>query len=210
MTVNLNQLSKLKDISFKKQTKLVAVTKNRSGEEIIELINNQILIFGENRVQEAKKKFLPLKKKFTNIAVHLIGPLQSNKAIDALKLFDCIQSIDREKIVKIISKQIENDWCVTKKFLIQVNIGKEEQKSGVEPRHVKEFYHYCLSQGMNIEGLMCIPPICENVEIYFQEMSKIKQLISDKLLLSMGMSEDYLKAINNGSNMIRIGSALFL
>jgi len=210
LAINLNQLSELKDISFKKQIKLVAVTKNRPEEDIINLINNQILIFGENRVQEAQKKFLPLKKKFNNIAVHLIGPLQSNKAIDALKLFDCIQSIDREKIVKIISEQIEHDWCVTKKFLIQINIGNEKQKSGVEPRHVREFYHYCLSQGLNIEGLMCIPPICENVEIYFEEMNKIKQLISNELLLSMGMSDDYLKAINNGSNMIRIGSALFL
>jgi len=192
-----------------KNTSILAVTKNRDIVEIKKLIENDFYLFGENRVQEAIKKFSFIKNENKNILLHLIGPLQSNKAIDALKVFDCIQSIDREKIVKIIAQNIRNDWCVTKNFFIQINIGKEEQKSGIEPTNVREFYHYCIEMGLNINGLMCIPPVGKNVEEYFKKMRYIKDTISNKLILSMGMSGDYQQAVYNGSNLVRIGSALF-
>jgi pyridoxal phosphate enzyme (YggS family) len=192
-----------------KNLEFLAVTKNRDSSEVIQLIKKKFFLFGENRVQEAKKKYQLIRNDYPNISLHLIGPLQSNKTVDALQLFNCIQSIDREKIANTISNYIHEDWCLTKSFYIQVNIGNESQKSGMEPLRVKEFYHYCKNLGLNIIGLMCIPPVSKNVEEYFVEMNNLKKKISDNLLLSMGMSGDYPQAIQCGSNMIRIGSALF-
>lgn len=209
MPINYKKLSEIKTISSIHKVQLVAVTKNRSTDDIIELIKSDVSLFGENRVQEAGKKFESIKKHYKNISLQLIGPLQSNKTIDALKIFDCIQTIDREKIAKIISHHIEKDWCQTKNFFIQINIGKEKQKSGIDPKYAKEFYYHCLSLGLKIIGFMCIPPISDNHHIYFKEMKRIKDSISNNLLLSMGMSGDYLHAIENGSNMIRVGSAFF-
>lgn len=210
MAINQIKIREIKSfLQNHKNTSILAVTKNRDIVEIKKLIENDFYLFGENRVQEAIKKFSFIKNENKNILLHLIGPLQSNKAIDALKVFDCIQSIDREKIVKIIAQNIRNDWCVTKNFFIQINIGKEEQKSGIEPTNVREFYHYCIEMGLNINGLMCIPPVGKNVEEYFKKMRYIKDTISNKLILSMGMSGDYQQAVYNGSNLVRIGSALF-
>ena len=103
----------------------------------------------------------------------------------------------------------KKDWCITKKFFIQVNIGNEKQKSGIEPKLTKQFYQFCIEKSLNIVGLMCIPPNDVNPEFYFKEMVNIKKTIADDLILSMGMSQDYLMAINHGSNMIRVGSAIF-
>ena len=210
MAINKIKIREIKSfLQNHKNTSILAVTKNRDIVEIKKLIENDFYLFGENRVQEAIKKFSFIKNENKNILLHLIGPLQSNKAVDALKVFDCIQSIDREKIVKIIAQNISDDWCVTKNFFIQINIGKEEQKFGIEPTNVREFYHYCIEMGLNINGLMCIPPVGKNVEEYFKKMRYIKDTISNKLILSMGMSGDYQQAVYNGSNLVRIGSALF-
>ena len=210
MAINKLKIKEIKSfIQDYNNVSLLAVTKNRDVHDINKLIENHFTLFGENRVQEAIKKFQLIKKDHKDISLHLIGPLQSNKAIDALKFFDCIQSIDREKIAKIIANNINHDWCVTKNFFIQINIGEEKQKSGIEPANTRDFYHYCLELGLNIHGLMCIPPNVENVEVYFKKMKNIRDSIANKLVLSMGMSGDYKQAVSCGSNLIRIGSALF-
>ena len=210
MAINKIKIEEIKSfLQDHKDTSLLAVTKNRDIFEIKKLIQYGFFLFGENRVQEAIKKFNLVKQDHKNLSLHLIGPLQSNKAVDALKVFDCIQSIDREKIAKIISQNINYDWCKTKNFFIQINIGNERQKSGIKPVSAKEFYHYCIEMGLDINGLMCIPPIGENAGEYFKKMRDIRDNISDKLILSMGMSGDYQQAVENGSNLIRIGSALF-
>ena len=209
MPIKYKKLSEIKTISNIHKVQLVAVTKNRSVDDIFELIKSDVHLFGENRVQEAQKKFESIRKNNKNISLQLIGPLQSKKTVDALKIFDCIQTIDREKIANIISQYIDKDWCQTKSFFIQINIGNEKQKSGIDPIYAKEFYFYCLNLGLKIIGFMCIPPISDNPNIYFKEMKRIKDSISNNLLLSMGMSGDYLQAIENGSNMIRVGSAFF-
>jgi uncharacterized pyridoxal phosphate-containing UPF0001 family protein len=183
LAINKTKIKEIKSfLQNHHNTSILAVTKNRDIIEIKELIKNDFLLFGENRVQEAIKKFIFIKKEHKDISLHLIGPLQSNKALDALKVFDCIQSIDREKIAKIIAQNINN---------------------------ARDFYHYCIEMGLNIKGLMCIPPIGKNVEEYFKKMENIKDTISNQLTLSMGMSGDYQQAVYNGSNLIRIGSALF-
>ena len=141
----------------------------------------------------------------------MIGPLQSNKVKLALSLFDTIQTLDREKLVLEISKQIKNniDRILTKNFFIQVNIGEEKQKSGVSLNELNNLYNYSLEKKLNIVGLMCIPPLNSNADFYFNKMQEIKDRLNNKLLLSMGMSDDYLNALEYRTNLIRIGSKLF-
>ena len=197
------------DIQDYKLAKLLIVTKNQSLKDINYLIDKGYNIFGENKVQEAKKKFQELDNLF-KINLHLIGPLQTNKVKDALYLFNTIQSIDREKLVEEISKFIKkSDKIKTKSFYIQINIGSEEQKSGVDRAQFKDFYYYALEKGLNIEGLMCIPPNVPNTNDYFQEMNEIRKKINPSLKLSMGMSNDYQIALEHQSNLIRIGSLIF-
>ena len=210
MTVNFKKLEEVyKTLENYKNAKLLVVTKNRDQKDILELINKGNLLFGENRVQEAENKFQELKKKYPSISLHLIGPLQSNKTINALKLFNCIQSIDREKIVNSISPHTKEKWCFTKSFYIQINIGYEEQKSGVYPEKAKDFYYFCLDKGLKVNGLMCIPPNTLDVDKYFLTMNDLRSNINKNLLLSMGMSNDYLNALSNKSDLIRLGSLLF-
>lgn len=210
MSINFSSLIAIKqDISKYDDISLMAVTKNRSENDIIELYNHNILLFGENKVQEAKKKFSSLNLK--NISLHLIGPLQTNKVKDALNIFDCIQSIDREKlVVEILKNKKKLSQFKTSDYFIQINIGEEEQKSGVNIKDTKDFYNYCLESKLNIVGLMCIPPNSMNVEKYFNEMVNIKNNINPKLKLSMGMSNDYTIALRCHSNLIRIGTKLFV
>lgn len=210
MSINFSSLTAIKqDISKYNDVSLMAVTKNRSENDIIELYNHNILLFGENKVQEAKKKFSSLNLK--NISLHLIGPLQTNKVKDALNIFDCIQSIDREKlVVEILKNKKKLSQFKTSDYFIQINIGEEEQKAGVNIKDTKDFYNYCLESKLNIVGLMCIPPNSLNVEKYFNEMAIIKNDINPKLKLSMGMSNDYTIALRCNSNLIRIGSKLFV
>ena len=197
------------DIQDYNLTKLLIVSKNQSLDDVKILIDKGYKIFGENKVQEAKKKFQELDNLF-KINLHLIGPLQTNKVKEALHLFNTIQSVDREKLVDEISKFInKKEEIKTKSFYIQINIGSEDQKSGIDKSEFKDFYHYALAKDLNIEGLMCIPPNDTNTNEYFREMNDIRKKINPTLKLSMGMSNDYQIALEHQSNLIRIGSLIF-
>ena len=210
MTVNYHNLNKIIEVVERyDMANLLIVTKNQNLNDIHDLISKNFKIFGENRVQEAKGKYQELIK-IKNINLHLIGPLQTNKVKDALSLFDTIQSIDREKLVDEISKFIIKDNPIkTKSFYIQINIGAEVQKSGIDKSQCMNFYKYALDRRLNIEGLMCIPPNTESVKEYFLEMREIQKKINPNLKLSMGMSNDYQIALEHHSNLIRVGSLIF-
>lgn len=200
-----SQLRGIKDIEF------LIVTKKRTIEDIKILISLGHKCFGENRVQEAEKKFETRLIENNNLKLHLIGPLQTNKVNQALNLFHTIQSVDRPKLAECISQQInKNKILKTKNFYIQVNIGKEEQKSGIDPSELKDFYQYCIELELNIIGLMCIPPDVIDPSKYFLEMENLKKKINVNLLLSMGMSNDYKIALKHNTNLIRIGSRIFV
>ena len=210
MPVNLANLKfinqKIKSLS--QNVDLMAVTKNRPKEDVLNLIKNGVKIFGENRVQEAKEKFSDLFSR-DNFSLHLIGPLQTNKVKDALKIFNTIQTIDRIKLVDEIVKLLNKDFVKTNSFYIQINIGHEDQKSGVHKEDLDFLYKYSLDNGLNIQGFMCIPPANQDPTPYFQEMIKLKDKINSQLKLSMGMSNDYDTALSFNTNLIRLGSILF-
>ena len=212
MTFNKSNLLEIEgEVKKYKNSQLLIVSKNQTQETIMELLDQGYFSFGENRVQEASNKFNEnIKSNYQDINLHLIGPLQSNKTSLALKTFDTIQTLDRKKIVKAIYDEINKLGKVrTKEFYIQVNIGKEDQKSGVMPENIFDIYNYSKNLNLNIVGLMCIPPNDENPKFYFEEMKKIKNKIDIDLKLSMGMSQDYLEALQCGSNLIRVGSKIF-
>ena len=210
MTINHKNLASIKDyLKSYPNTKLLIVTKNQTQDDILELIEQGNKYFGENRIQEAKKKYSYLIEN-KNIKLHLIGPLQSNKTKIALKLFDSIQSIDRKSIVDQISKIIDKKEKIkTYEYFIQVNIGNEEQKSGVRIENIDELYKYSLDKKLNIKGLMCLPPNVDDPSKFFHEMKKIRDSLNKSLLLSMGMSSDYRHALKYNSDIIRVGSAIF-
>ena len=212
MSINYPNLEIInRDLLSQKQAQLLIVSKNQAIDDIRTLLLNGYVLFGENRVQEAKKKFtLKLLEEFPNLKLHLIGPLQSNKAKLALSTFHCIQSIDRKRLVDTIVKENKNrDLILTKEFYIQINIGHEKQKAGVLPKDLFDLYEYSIKFNLNITGLMCIPPQVANPEIFFEEMESLKEKLNKKLKLSMGMSNDYNIALKNNSNLIRIGSMIF-
>ena len=191
------------------KSRLLIVTKNQSLDDIEELINSGYRAFGENRVQEAKLKYSSLNN-FEDISLHLIGPLQTNKVKEALMLFDTIESIDRKKLVDEIFKVTNKTPKIkTNNYYIQINIGSEDQKFGVDKLKVFELYEYAISKNLIIEGFMCIPPNTNSPEKYFQEMNFIRDSIDKSLKLSMGMSNDYILALKNNSNLVRIGSLIF-
>ena len=171
------------------------------------LIDHGHLDFGENKVQEAIQKWSQIKIENKNIKLHLIGRLQTNKVKSALKIFDYIHSLDSKKLADKIFQQQEEQSLKAKLF-IQVNIGKEEQKSGVSENELFDFYNYCKSLKLDILGLMCIPPFNEDSTKYFIRMRELSTKIGLNEL-SMGMSSDYLNAIENGSSFIRVGSNIF-
>ena len=174
---------------------------------ILPLINHGHLDFGENKVQEAIDKWSVIKNKKNTIKLHLIGRLQTNKVKFALKIFDYIHSLDSEKLAnKISDEQIKQGK--KPKIFIQVNIGKEDQKSGINKEKLDYFYKFCKNLNLDIIGTMCIPPNDVNTEKYFLEMSKINQELNFKEL-SMGMSGDYLEAIKNSATYVRVGSKIF-
>jgi len=213
LTVNTEALSSIKSYIEAKsgKTKILAVTKNRSVDDIAKLLLLDQKLFGENKVQEAVQKFDKIQnEKFQNFELHLIGPLQSNKAKLALETFDVIQTIDRIKIIDVITNlTASNRSFQTKKYFIQVNVGEESQKSGVIPSAVGDLYSYALEKNLNVIGLMCIPPNHEAPNKYFQLMNNLREEINQNLQLSMGMSSDYETAISYNSNLVRIGSKLF-
>ena len=187
---------------------LIAVSKNFEVDDIRPVLEAGQRIFGENRVQEAQKKWPSLKDEFANVELHLIGPLQSNKAKDAVALFDAIHTVDRPKIARVISKEIENSGRNPRLF-IQVNTGEEEQKAGVYPADLKEFYNLCTNElKLKITGLMCIPPKDEEPAIHFAFLSERAKELGLKEL-SMGMSSDFETAIEMGATHIRVGTAIF-
>ncbi len=211
MTLNYQNLSTIvKDIEINKNAKLLIVTKNQIVDDIIELNSKGFRVFGENRVQEAKSKYQNLPN-LNEIELHLIGPLQRNKVKSALKMFNVIQSIDRISLVDEIAKQINGSSDIkTKEFFIQVNIGDEEQKSGVLKKNLSTLYQYSIEKKINIVGLMCIPPNITDPSDSFKEMVKLRDEINQNLKLSMGMSNDYKIALNFQTNIIRIGSLIFV
>ena len=192
-------------------TQLLVVSKNRSLKEISPLFEIGHKTFGENKVQEAKQKFTDKIRSDYQINLHLIGPLQTNKVVDALQLFSTIQSIDRPKLVDVIinAKIKLANKVITKNFYIQVNIGDEPQKSGISRKDLERLYHQCVQGGLRVEGLMCIPPANQNPDKYFNLLLELKNKINPTLKLSMGMSQDYLNALQYQSDIIRVGSLLF-
>ena len=187
---------------------LIVVTKNKSIETILPIIKNGHLHFGENRVQEAKEKWIPILKNYNDIKLHLIGKLQSNKVKDAFFLFDFIHTLDSDKLAKKFS-ELELNSQRKIKYFIQINIGNEAQKNGIEYVRAKDFINFCKNDlKLNIIGLMCIPPINLDPHPFFDKMQQLK--INNNLNeLSMGMSSDYKEALNFGSTYLRIGSAIF-
>ena len=190
-----------------KVPKIIAVSKTFSMDKITPLIEYGHLDFGENKVQEAMKKWSDIKLSKSNLKLHLIGGLQTNKVKYAVKLFDYIHSVDSEKLAKKISEEQDKQNKKVKVF-IQVNIGNEDQKFGADKLLVPELCYYCKTLDLEVVGLMCIPPLNEPSEIYFKEMSELNRKLNFKEL-SMGMSSDYLNAIKNSATYVRIGSNIF-
>ena len=194
-------------VNHDKLPKIIAVSKTFPIENILPLIDHGHLHYGENKVQEALDKWTDIKNINHNIKLHLIGRLQTNKVKFALKIFDYIHSLDGEKLAnKIAEEQIKQEK--KPKIFIQVNIGNEEQKSGINKERLVDFYKFCKNLNLDIIGTMCIPPNDGNTEKYFSEMSDINQELNFKEL-SMGMSGDYIKAIKNNTTYIRVGSRIF-
>ena len=194
-------------VNHDKLPKIIAVSKTFPIENILPLIEYGHLHYGENKIQEALEKWGDIKNKKQEIKLHLIGRLQTNKVKVALKIFDYIHSLDSEKLAnKIAEEQIKQGK--KPKIFIQVNIGAEEQKSGINKENLINFYKFCKNLDLDIIGTMCIPPNNEKTENYFSEMNQINQNLNFKEL-SMGMSGDYLEAIKNNATYVRIGSKIF-
>jgi len=208
LSINNKILEQIKNDISERNIKLLIVTKTRSQEDIIQLIRMGYDEFAENRVQEAQKKYTDILQN-KDIKLNLIGPLQSNKVKQALKLFDVIQSVDRIKIADEIIKY-KDESNKTKKFYIQINIGKEAQKNGVMPDDFEYLYKYCYDKGLKINGIMCIPPQEKDPSLFFSEMERIRNKTDKDLILSMGMSSDYKIAFEYNTNQIRIGSKIFI
>ena len=206
---NLEKFNEIKKILEKHNNsgKIIAISKNQPLESVLEAFNHGVHIFGENRVQEAKKKFAKLKKDNPIIELHLTGPLQSNKVKDALSLFDVFHTIDREKIAKEFSKY--QNLLKNKKFFLQINTGKEITKSGIYPEDTKDFLLFLKNEiNLPIIGLMCIPPINDDPKYHFNQLLHLAKEngIAD---LSIGMSGDYKKALPFKPAYIRLGTILF-
>ena len=193
--------------NFKNLPKIIAVSKTFKIDKILPLIDHGHVDFGENKVQEAVDKWTEIKEKKPNIQLHMIGGLQTNKVKFAVQLFDYIHSVDSIKLAKkIADEQIKIDKDI--KIFIQVNIGNEDQKSGINKHEIKKLIDYCKELKLNIVGLMCIPPVDKDPLNYFNEMNKINHTYGFTEL-SMGMSADYLDAIKKNSTYLRIGSSIF-
>ena len=187
---------------------LVAVTKTFDASAIEPVLEAGHRVFGENRVQEARAKWPPLRERYPDIELHLIGPLQSNKTREAVALFDVIQSVDRLKIAEAIAAEIASQQRAPRLF-VQVNTGNEPQKAGLAVEDTAAFVDHCRSTlKLTIEGLMCIPPYDDPPEPHFQLLARLAGEVGVKSL-SMGMSADFEAAILCGANLVRVGSAIF-
>jgi len=187
---------------------LVAVSKTFDGPEIIPVIEAGQRVFGENRVQEAKGKWPALKMRWPDVELHLIGPLQSNKAAEAVQLFDAIHTVDRPKIAEAIGREMKRQ-AKPMKLYVQVNTGREPQKAGIDPDEADAFLAQCRTDyGLEISGLMCIPPVDQDPKPHFDLLAEIARR-NGIAQLSMGMSGDYPVAIACGATHVRVGSAIF-
>ena len=200
--------SKLLQLNEKnKIPKIIAVSKTFKIDHILPLIEYGHLDYGENKVQEAVEKWTDIKKQNEKIKLHLIGKLQTNKVKFAVKIFDYIHSLDSEKLAKKIAEE-QKKQDVKPKIFIQINLGEERQKSGIMKENLLDFYNFSKDLGLNIIGTMCIPPFEEDSLKFFSKMSELNKLIN-LTELSMGMSSDYLNAIEFNSTFLRIGSNIF-
>ena len=200
--------SNIKSLNPSNPVEIIAVSKTFTIEQIYPLIDYGHYHFGENKVQEAVTKWTILKMEKKNIKLHMIGKLQSNKAKDAVKLFDYIHSLDNQKLADTLAKQQKN-LNKNLKYFIQVNIGNELQKSGIPAGELDPFYNYCVNEiNLNVVGLMVIPPNDNNSEKYFKSLNVLNKSLALENL-SMGMSSDYDLAIKNGASYVRIGSSIF-
>ena len=194
--------------SISKSAEIIVVTKNQNIDLIKNIVDQGHLHFGENKVQEALLKWKLILENNNSLMLHLVGNLQTNKVADALKIFSFIHSLDREKLA--ISLKKEEDKISKKiKYFIQINLEKEQHKSGINPTEACEFIDYCKNElNLNIVGLMCVPPVESDPELYFKQLREIaiKKSLSQ---LSMGMSNDFQVALRSGATHVRIGSAIF-
>ena len=204
--IYIEELIKSK-VNLGKLTKIIAVSKTFPIKNVLPLIEHGHLHYGENKVQEALDKWSEIKLKVNDIKLHLIGRLQTNKVKFAIRIFDYIHSLDSEKLATKISEE-EIKQKKKPKIFIQVNIGNENQKSGINKNDLVDFYKFCKNLNLDIIGTMCVPPNDENPARYFAEMMKINQELNFKEL-SMGMSGDYLEAIKNNATFVRVGSKIF-
>ena len=205
--VSIQNTLKIENLELNK-IKIIAVSKTFPINEILPLINHGQIHFGENKVQEAIEKWQEIKQDFKHLQLHMIGKLQSNKVKFVVPLFDYIHSLDSLKLAKKIAEE-QNKIQKRLKIFIQINIGNEEQKSGIDERDLEEFYKKCVNElGLDIVGLMCLPPKNNNTKEYFIKMKNLAQKINVKEL-SMGMSNDYLNAAKYGATYLRIGSKVF-
>ena len=197
----------LKKLNIKNNPKIVAVSKTFEINKILPLIEYGHIDFGENKVQEAVEKWSQIKKTNPKVKLHMIGKLQTNKVKFAVKIFDYIHSVDNEKLAKKIS---DESIKINKKIkiFVQVNIGEEKQKSGIDKEHLKKLIVFCKKLNLDLAGLMCIPPLELNSEKFFKDMEVLTKHYSFEDL-SMGMSSDYIEAAKNSATYLRIGSGIF-
>ena len=197
----------LNKLNINNNTKIVAVSKTFKIDKILPLIEYGHLDYGENKVQEATEKWTEIKKKHSHVKLHMIGKLQTNKVKFAVQIFDYIHSVDSEKLAKKIADE-QNKINKKIKIFLQVNIGDENQKSGINKDNVSQLASYCKKIDLDIVGLMCIPPANIDPENYFKEMNKLNKILGFSEL-SMGMSSDFLTAAKHLSTYVRIGSSIF-
>ena len=197
----------LNKLNINNNPKIIAVSKTFKIDKILPLIDYGHIDYGENKVQEAVEKWTEVKKKYPKLKLHMIGKLQTNKVKFAVQIFDYIHSVDSEKLAKKIADE-QNKINKKIKIFLQVNIGDENQKSGINKNNVKQLVNYCKEISLDLIGLMCIPPADIDPVGYFEEMNKLNENLnfSD---LSMGMSSDFLKAAKHHSTYLRIGSSIF-
>ena len=205
--VSIQNTLKIENLELNR-IKIIAVSKTFQINEILPLINHGQVHFGENKVQEAIEKWQEIKQDFKHLQLHMIGKLQSNKVKFVVPLFDYIHSLDSLKLAKKIAEE-QNKIKKRLKIFIQINIGNEEQKNGIDEADLNEFYKSCVNElELDIVGLMCLPPKDDDTKKYFIKMKNLAQKINVKEL-SMGMSKDYLEASKHGATYIRIGSKIF-
>jgi len=207
LEIENNIKDQINKLNITNHPKIIAVSKTFKIDKILPLIEHGHINYGENKVQEAVEKWSEVKKTNSKLKLHMIGKLQTNKVKYAVQIFDYIHSVDSQKLAKKIADE-QNKINKKIKIFLQVNIGNEDQKSGVNKIQVSQLANYCKEIGLDLIGLMCIPPINVDPESYFEEMNKLNKDLGF-IELSMGMSSDYLVAVKYSSTYVRVGSSIF-